>query len=55
MLLEKSKKIVFNRIQKIVFNDIVQKFLCLIKIVQNLFLIKLSKKLFFLNEIFSLN
>ena len=47
MHLEKSKKIVFNRIQKIVFNDIVQKFLCLIKIVQNLFLIKLPQILIF--------
>ena len=37
MHLEKSKKIVFNRIRKIVFNDVVKKFLCLIKIVQKLF------------------
>ena len=37
MHLEKSKKIVFNIIRKIVFNDIVQKLLCLIKIIQKLF------------------
>ena len=37
MHLEKSKKIVFNRIRKIVFNDIVQKKICLMKIVQKLF------------------
>ena len=37
MHLEKSKGIVFNRIWKIVFNKIVQDFLCLIKIVQKLF------------------
>ena len=32
MHLEKSKKIIFNRIRKFVLNDIVQKFLCLMKI-----------------------
>ena len=37
MHLENPKKIVFNRIQKIVFIDIVQKkFICLIKIVQKI-------------------
>ena len=31
------QKVVFNRIRKIIFNNIVQKFICLIKIIQKLF------------------